>query len=82
MAQLPKDKNARLVSCGEQHTGFVYEDGSMYLLGSNKYGQCDASQVQNMKVVGVTCGKDCTFAMCDDMSIVVIGQCSVNVGDL
>eukprot|EP00801_Mesodinium_rubrum_P006515 Mrub_06523.p1 GENE.Mrub_06523~~Mrub_06523.p1 ORF type:complete len:242 (+),score=23.79 Mrub_06523:92-817(+) len=47
---LPKatvDKYPIQISCGDNHTGVLYNDGSYYFFGDNTYGQCDKYLLEN-----------------------------------
>jgi alpha-tubulin suppressor-like RCC1 family protein len=77
------DKSIKSIACGEGHSIIVYDDGSVYSFGWNKYGQLglghtsNQAEPQQVKLPGkstfAACGEGHSIIVCDDGSVYSFG---------
>ena len=61
-------------SCSGIHTCILLEDGSVFLFGDNKFGQCDVPNLRGHRVVQAVCGIYHTCLLLDDGSVCIFGN--------
>jgi ribosomal protein L27 len=80
---IPNLNNVKRVACGEHHTVFLLEDGTVRTVGSNEYGQCGAGKTNRQlslytipnlnNVKQIACGLFYTVFLLNDYTVRTVG---------